>query len=54
MSDPSFYRCVIWLLKHNEEGSMGLIMNQMGHGDVYKRLEQWDKTTHLLYIPTPT
>ncbi len=48
MSDPSFYRCVIWLLKHNEEGSMGLIMNQMGHGDVYKRLENGEVSFPIL------
>ena len=39
--DPNFARCVLFLLESNEEGSLGVILNQPAETPVGEVLEQW-------------
>lgn len=36
LRDASFQRSVIWLLEHNEEGSMGFVINQPSINEIFK------------------
>ena len=38
LRDPSFRRSVIWLLEHNEEGSMGFVINQPSIHEIFKTI----------------
>jgi putative transcriptional regulator len=41
LMDPNFARCVLLMIESNEEGSLGVILNQPSETPVGEVLEQW-------------
>jgi len=39
LPDPNFYRTVVLVLEHHEEGALGLVLNRPGNGTVRQTLE---------------
>ncbi len=48
MLDPNFFRSVVLLCEHNEEGALGLIINQPTDAEVFDYLPGW---IHLVSDP---
>ncbi len=45
LADPNFHRTVILLLDHDEEGSLGVVLNRPSHVPVRAVLPSWDGRT---------
>lgn len=45
MSDPNFARTVVFLLDHDEEGTLGVVLNRPSHVPVGAVLPSWDGRT---------
>jgi putative transcriptional regulator len=41
MDDPNFFRTVVFMIEHNEEGAVGLVLNRPTDADVAEALPDW-------------
>ncbi len=39
--EPTFARTVVYIIEHNEEGSLGVVLNRMSQTAVHNLLPQW-------------
>lgn len=54
--EPTFFRTVVLILEHNEEGAMGLILNRRSEEKVADHLPHWadvESTADVVYIGGP-
>ena len=54
--EPTFSRTVVYLIEHNESGSLGVILNRMSQTAVHNLLPQWTDiaaSPRALYVGGP-
>ena len=53
MKDPNFLRKVVMMVKHDEEGSLGFVLNQLSDWTVHDLIEDFPLSSYPIYVGGP-